>query len=134
MLLKGIDLTDRQRAQVLATYVQRWTHENARQTYGGRCPGCVQSGPFPGVLRGQPSDGRVWTEAEWHAYHVPLMSDAAWVAAHAFEFLKDGSRLSTRAHHARPAYRTEWARPVVPAAPAGTVRTAGTAVQGGRHE
>jgi hypothetical protein len=44
MLVKGSELTPEQRSQVLAAFVHRHTHENARQTYGGRCPACEQVG------------------------------------------------------------------------------------------
>ena len=83
MTIKGIDLTDRQRRQVLAAYVHRWTVENARQSYEGKCPGCEQSAPFPmvtGTRGSTTAPERTWTRAEWHAYHVPLTTDAAWLA------------------------------------------------------
>lgn len=100
MLIKGIDLTPQQRAHVLAAFVHRWTHENARQTYGGKCPACEQS---RGTCRGVPlmkvgptQDLRPYTREEWHAYHKPLISDAEWLAGYAFHFTNDGSRLHGR--------------------------------------
>ncbi len=91
---------------VLARYVHRWTHENARQTYGGRCPGCAQAAPFP-MICGQalPHGPISYTEAAWHAYHMPLTSDAAWLAAHAFAVNKDGQSLNRRQSYAHDASR-----------------------------
>jgi hypothetical protein len=103
VLIKGLDLTPAQRAQVLAAYVHRWTVENAQQTYYGLCPGCEQSQPFPlGTITG--TTRRVFTRAEWHAYHALLTTDDRWLAEHAFHFVKDGSRLHGNKPHAEPAY------------------------------
>ena len=90
MLIRGDKLTPAQRAEVLRVFVHRWTHENARQTYGGRCPGCVQS---PMKANGA-----------WHQNHAPIVSDDEWIASHAFHFIANGSRLNARRHHAEPAY------------------------------
>jgi hypothetical protein len=109
VLIRGDRLTSRQRAEVLRTFVHRWTHENARQTYGGQCPGCVQSTRGGQIVTGvkHPRAGetplKVWTRAEWHAYHVSLQTDAEWLAAHAFHFVRDGSKLDARRRHAEPA-------------------------------
>lgn len=108
-LIPGPSLNPKQRALVLRAYVYRWTHENARQTYNGCCPGCEQSAPFPMVTgvrhpKAGETPERTWTRAEWHAYHMPLTTDDAWLAAHAFHFVKDGSRLSARHRHAEPIF------------------------------
>ena len=39
-LVRGDRLSTAQRRHVLAAFVHRWTFENARQTYRGRCPAC----------------------------------------------------------------------------------------------
>lgn len=88
MLITGSKLNPRQRSQVLFAFVHRWTHENSRQSYGGRCPACVQSGLD-------------------HAYHAPIISDEQWLNEHAFHFVKDGSRLSARHSACEPAYFAE---------------------------
>lgn len=104
MLITGDQLNDQQRRQVLAAYVHRWTHENAKQTYQGRCPACVQSGGDHEVVLppGQAGAGEV--RKRWHDQHLPMVSDREWLAAHAFHFVKDGSRLHGRYQHAEPAY------------------------------
>jgi hypothetical protein len=82
MLIHGKDLTDRQRAEVLATFVHRWTHENAALNYGGRCPACVQAGSK--------------AAPDWHGHHKPLQTDEEWLECHAFHFVMDGSRLNAK--------------------------------------
>lgn len=86
MLIKGNDLNDSQRRQVLAAFTHRWTYENAKRIYDGKCPACVQRSQTGGspTVNGKP----------WHEYHVPLTTDAEWLATHAFYFVKDGSRLA----------------------------------------
>jgi hypothetical protein len=65
-LTRGDQLLHRTQQQVLRRFTRRWTHENAIQTYGGRCPACIQGTP-PNM-----------TAAAWHSFHVPLVSDAEW--------------------------------------------------------
>lgn len=109
MLIRGDKLTAVQRAEVLRAYVHRWTHENAKQTYNGQCPGCMQSTRNGLIITGKKKPGpnemrlKVWTRAEWHAYHVPLITDDEWLVGHAFHFTADGSRLTAN-RHAEPAY------------------------------
>ena len=93
MLLRGDKLSHTQRKQVLSAFVHRWTHENAKQSYGGKCPGCAQHTGSEAV-NGIP----------WHDYHAPLVSDEEWIKAHAFHFTKDGSRLMANKNFAEPAY------------------------------
>jgi len=100
MILKGSVLNDWQRRQVLDAFMYRPTHEAGRRWYGGRCPMCATN-PHPY------KPGRNYTEAgrkgaamsqeEWHAYHIPIISDTEWLAKHAFKFTKDG-RLAVRGH------------------------------------
>jgi hypothetical protein len=98
-------LTPAQRRQVCAAFVHRWTVENAQQTYAGRCPACEQSAPYPMTCGEALPDGpRTYTREEWHAYHAPLTTDAEWIAAHAFHFTRDGTRLMQNQRHAEPAY------------------------------
>lgn len=110
-LIRGNQLSPTLQRDVLARYVHRWTIENARQTYEGACPACAQStriGPSgePIVLTGVPGQYRVWTVAEWHAYHVPLTTDREWLAAHAFAVTRTG-QLDRRSRHAHPASLAE---------------------------
>lgn len=104
MLIKGADLTAEQRKQVLAAFVHRWTHENAQQTYGGRCPACAQRPGGNGEIvipAGQQSATEV--RKLWHDHHVKVVSDQEWLNAHAFHFTKGGT-LSARHQYAEPAY------------------------------
>jgi len=93
-LVRGDRLTANQRKHVLAIFLHRWTHENARRTYGGRCPACVQQEQCGGeiVVSGKP----------WHDYHVPLMTDAEWLRNHAFHITVQG-QLSRRYSYCEPA-------------------------------
>lgn len=95
MYINGDKLNPKQRAEVLRTFVHRWTIENARQTFGGRCPGCEQ---------GFPSD---WSRDDWHAYHVSLTTDDKWLADHAFYFIANGSRLAANRRYAVGAMREQ---------------------------
>lgn len=99
-LIKGDKLTTSQRADVLRRFVHRWTHEN--KTYGGRCPGCVQHDQHGGSPN-YPTSTSVHDGKTWHEYHAPLVSDAEWLAAHAFYVTKAG-RLSNRHSHCEPHY------------------------------
>lgn len=96
-LIKGQDLNSDQRRQVLAAYVHRWTFENAKQTYSGQCPGCVQ--------RSGPNDEE--SIKDWHAYHKPLETDDVWLKDHAFYFVSDGSRLDYKHDHCEPSYMAD---------------------------
>jgi hypothetical protein len=102
-LIQGSALNGEQRAEVLARFVHRWTHENARQTYNGCCPGCEQSKRSNGMYA-----AGTMTREQWHAYHVSLVSDAQWLADHAFYVNKDGT-LSERYNHCEPAYMADLA-------------------------
>jgi len=95
-LIVGSKLTPRQREEVLRCFVHRWTHENARQTYGGQCPGCAQRSGSGTVI----VDGR---EVAWHDYHRPLQTDDEWLREHAFHVTKAG-RLDRRHDHCVPSY------------------------------
>jgi hypothetical protein len=90
MLIRGDKLTEKQKTEVLRTFIHRWTFENAQQTYGGKCPACQQGRPGIGVV-------------EWHAHHAKLIPDREWLFLHAFHFTKDGTKLMIR-RHAEPAY------------------------------
>lgn len=109
MLIRGDKLTHMQRQEVLRTFVHRWTLENAKQTYGGRCPGCEQSTRNGLIVTGVDKPGicetprKVWQREDWHAYHTALITDDQWLLEHAFHFVKDGSRLMAN-NHAEPAY------------------------------
>lgn len=72
MLIKGTDLNDRQRAQVLAAFVHR--HH------------AIGVGRF-------------------------YLNDSAWLEAHSFHFLKDGSRLMSNRRHCEPAWMAEEGTP-----------------------
>lgn len=104
MMIKGSDLTDYQREQVLAAFVHRHTVENAKRR-GVACILCHSVGRFPYVT-GTPGDRKVWEWAAWHAYHVKAVSDRQWLQDHAFHFVANGSRLALH-RHAEPAYMAE---------------------------
>lgn len=88
----GTELKPSAQAEAKACFVHRWTHENAKQSYGGKCPGCEQStrsgriitGGVPGIPL------KEWTREEWHAYHVPLLTDEQWLAHTQFAVTKSG--------------------------------------------
>jgi len=120
MLIRGTDLSSRQREQVLSAFPYRWTHEAGRRWYGGQCPACAQSPhPFkPGRNFTEAGKrGAAMSQAEWHAYHAPVVSDDEWVRQHAFNFNKDGTlgRGSAQPSYAAGGKRRSWAprpRPV----------------------
>jgi hypothetical protein len=91
-IVRGDKLTADTRAEVLRVFVHRWTHENSRQTYRGKCPACAQH-------RGADTiNGKTW-----HEYHAPIVTDAEWLRAHAFTVRQNG-QLDRRTRHAHPAY------------------------------
>lgn len=75
----------------------------ARRT-GGRCPGCEQSTRGGRIVTGGAAGIPVkeWMRDAWHAYHVPLTSDAEWLKAHAFKVTAAG-KLDGRQRSALPA-------------------------------
>ena len=99
MIIKGADLTSAQRSAVLAAFVHRHTVENAKRR-GVPCILCDRRWPY---VTGPRGDRKVWERAEWHAYHVPAVTDQQWIRDHAFSFLKDGSRLTLHGY-AQPVY------------------------------
>jgi hypothetical protein len=106
MLIKGSALNAHQRNLVLAAFVHRWTHENAAQTYGGKCPACAQSSN-PGTIT-LPDDSPTGSiTLSWHDYHHKLTTDQEWLDAHAFHFTKDGKRLMANRRHAEPAFMAD---------------------------
>lgn len=83
MLLKGNELNAKQRSQVLAAFVHRWTFENRRCESMRKERSRLESiGVKPALV----------------------VSDANWIANHAFHFLKDGSQLMASKTHAEPEY------------------------------
>lgn len=90
-----------QRRHVWAAFSHRWTHENAKQHYGGKCPACVQR------FQCEPAAAPDVNGMPWHEYHAPLTSDDEWIRKHAFYFIRDGSRLSARQHFCEPHYLAE---------------------------
>lgn len=75
MLINGKELTTQQIAQVKAAFVHRSTFENIHT-----------------VQRINPT------------VHVGVLTtDEQWIREHAFHFVKDGSRLSSKHHHCEPA-------------------------------
>ena len=77
MLIKGIDLNDRQRQEVLSSFVYRWTTENG-------------------------SRATAWAGKD--TPQIPLISDDEWLTNYAFHFVADGSRLSCTRTHCEPVY------------------------------
>lgn len=96
-LVRGDKLTVGQQQQVLAQFTHRWTHENARQTYGGKCSACEQTGSpaFIAIGHKLPGGPRVYTREQWHAYHVPLISDREWLKTHKF-YVKENGDIADR--------------------------------------
>jgi thiamine monophosphate kinase len=105
MLIKGSDLTDFQRDQVLAAYVHRHTVENATRR-GLDCVMCANSGGDHEIVipAGQQAAGEV--RKRWHDHHVTVQTDQQWLADHAFYFVANGSRLQHN-RHAEPSYMAE---------------------------
>ena len=93
-LIKGNDLSDRQRKIVLAAFVHRWTHENPHRCDVYKCELCDVRHPYVDAVS---SNG--------HAHPtVPLIHDAEWLTDHAFWFLNDGSRLADKPRYCEPVY------------------------------
>jgi hypothetical protein len=97
MLIKGEKLNEEQRKIVLAAFVRRWTFERAEAL--GYCPACKQQEEGGGALQ--------IGEMHWHDYHMKLVSDDEWIRAHAFHFVRNGSRLAENCKHAEPAYMAD---------------------------
>ena len=93
-LIQGSSLNPSLRAEVLSRFIFRWTIENSREAYGGRCPACEQVAPFPYICGQDLPDGPVThTRESWHAYHAPLETDKVWLSKHAF-YVTDRGKLS----------------------------------------
>lgn len=90
--LPGDKLKPNAKREALAMFVHRWTHENAAQTYHGECPACHQSKLPDGTY----GNGTL-TREQWHKHHLPLISDAEWLARTDFAVTKDGD-LDKRVH------------------------------------
>ena len=91
MWIRGDELTLPQQAHVLSAFVYRWTYENARERYCGRCPACVQYEAG--------NETRLIHKRAMHEIHSHLLlRDSACLAKRTFRFIKDGSRLSLRAN------------------------------------
>jgi hypothetical protein len=79
MLVRGDELSESARREVLAAYGCRWTRENHgraiewRRRSGVVCP-----------------------------HGKPRQTDAEWLREHAFHVVKDGSRLMANRRHAEP--------------------------------
>jgi hypothetical protein len=83
MLVRGDQLSESARRQVLAAFGYRWTIENeSRARYW-----CRQSGANPP--------------------RIPLIPDEQWLREHAFHVVQDGSRLMKNRSHAEPACMLE---------------------------
>jgi hypothetical protein len=106
MLIKGSQLTDAQRRIVLAAFVHRHTIENAKRR-GVDCVLCADSGGNYEVTIPAGQHSATTIRKAWHEHHVKVQTDDQWLADHAFAFVKDGSRLSTRNTHAEPAFMAD---------------------------
>lgn len=90
MLIIGSQLNAKQRAEVLSAFVHRWTIENVqRRTPEGR--------------RIQEERTRLMRAGVRPA---PLVTDEEWLAAYAFHFVADGSRLMHNRLWCEPVART----------------------------
>jgi len=79
-LVRGDRLPAEARAEVLRAYIYRWTAENPDRERAWR------------GIKGQPT--------------LPLQSDAAWLAEHAFH-VTDSGRLARNRHRAEPAFMAD---------------------------
>lgn len=77
MLIKGNELTPKQREEVLNAFIYRWTRDNK-------------------------NPARAKTQAR-----IPLVSDDEWLQDHAFHFVTNGSRLMYNRRYCVPAYEAE---------------------------
>lgn len=77
MLIKGSDLSEKQKQLVLNAFIYRWTSDNRQR-----------ESSWSGI-DGQPT--------------IPLITDEEWLADHAFHFVRDGSHLSEK-RHCEPSY------------------------------
>jgi hypothetical protein len=91
-LVRGDRLTPRQRVEVLAAFIYRWTRENAQRVQAwGECSKCDVRRPYVNL---KSSDG--------HSHPaIPLVSDNDWLGQHAFYVTEDGD-LSKRHRHCEP--------------------------------
>jgi hypothetical protein len=94
-IVRGDKLHPDARKEALSRYVHRWTHENSKQNYGGKCPACVQ-GASHAAKNGM-------SQEQWHNHHDPMTSDHEWMKSHAFHVKKNGM-LSNKHHNAEPHY------------------------------
>lgn len=99
-LILGTKLARRTREEVLRAFPYRQTHENARRR-GVACVSCDDQRRHGGPMVMQ----RNGESISWHDYHVPQISDAQWLQAHAFWVNRDGSLTERR--HAEPAFMVE---------------------------
>lgn len=92
-LVKGADLSASTRAEVLAAFPYRWTSDNPNRVRAyGPCPGCDIRKPYVNT-----------SSAAGHSHPtIPLVTDAEWIAAHAFWVTKAG-RLALNRKYAEPA-------------------------------
>jgi hypothetical protein len=94
MLIRGDKLTQRQREQVLAAFIYRWTTGNKQRTQVYKCELCDIRTPY---VNTQSANG--------HSHPtIPLQTDDQWLAEHAFHFVADGSRLMANRRHAEPVF------------------------------
>jgi hypothetical protein len=95
ILMRGDLLPANLKKEVLEKYVYRWTDENARRRYGGKCPACIQQEKYGGK-------GAMKGEA-WHKHHLPMVSDEKWLREHAF-YVTDDMELAEKKRYAEPAF------------------------------
>lgn len=79
-LIAGTQLDSRQRQQVLAAFIYRWTSGNTRRTHVWKCTLCDIKTPYENS-----------TTANGHTHPtIPLQTDEQWISAHAFYVNKNG--------------------------------------------
>jgi hypothetical protein len=105
VLIKGIDLNSRQRAEVLRAFPHRHTVENARRR-GVACVMCTDSGGNREIVIPAGQQAAHEIRKRWHDHHVRVQTDQQWLIDRAFHFLANGSRLMHR-RHAEPVYMAE---------------------------
>lgn len=94
MWVKGKDLTPTQCKQVLASYVHRQTKKTIRAVSANA--GCL-------ACRGYDCGGKS-THTLVYSMWDKLPTDNEWIIEHAFNFIKDGSRLNGNYNHCVPVY------------------------------
>jgi hypothetical protein len=92
-LIKGSDLDEDQKRQVLAAFIYRWTKENRQRTQVYSCELCDIQTPYENNK-----------SANGHTHPtIPLISDAEWLQQYRFYFTASG-KLADKPDHCERIY------------------------------